>query len=332
MIRRASLKDTLSLQNGSSCLFPCRKAVAPPDPPHVILSNRDVHSKKYHRFGSVRKTLVFRIRDSSFASLLRMYELLLCGLDDELALEAEYFWTRKWAVNQIPDPTRYGWEQDLERDRICQAIVATLSDSFNYRLATSGLKTSPKHQRIPQWARNEKLVEPAHLCQHYPSLGRLYFFLPWKRLWFVHPPCDSRVIEYTWSFFANIYQHHSKLRSLPLFRSKDTYLASFCRLYELDSLYDCLSQSNFMDNTRLEYFLGAYYDEEQYFFACPERVAEIPDPRARWYRVEIREPDTFKEMVEFARKLAKMEAERLGGIPVLPHWAWTSNEIEELIV
>jgi hypothetical protein len=87
-----------------------------------------------------------------------------------------------------------------------------------------------------------------------------------------------------------------------------------------------------MGGPELEYFLGAYYDEEQYYLARPERVAEMPDPRERWYRVEIREPDTFKEMVEFARKLAKMEAERLGGIPVLPHWAWTSNEIEELIV
>jgi len=330
MIRKANLKNTLLFRSGSSCLFSCQKAVAPPDPPHVILSNRDVHSKKYYRFGSVRKTLAFRIRDSSFASLLRMYELVLCGLDDELGLEAEYFWNRKWSINQIPDPTRYGWEQDLERDRICQAIVVTLADSFNYHVATSG--TSRNHERIPKWARNEKLVEPVHLCQYYPSLGRLYFFLPFKRLWFVHPPCDSRVIDYTWSFFANIYQHHSKLMSLPLFRSKDTYIASFCRLYELDSLYDCLSQSKFMDSPELEYFLGAYYDEEQYFFARPERVAEIPDPRARWYRVEIREPDTFKEMVKFARKMAKMEAERLGGIPVLPRWAWTSNEIEELIV
>jgi len=332
MMRKANSKSTFLFQNVSSCLFSCRKAVAPPDPPHVILSNRAVHSKKYHRFDSVRKTLAFRIRDSSFASLFRMYELLLCGLDDELALEAEYFWTRKWGIREIPDPTRYGWEQDLERDRICQAIVVTLADSFNYHLATSGVGTSRKSERIPKWARNEKLMGPVGLCQHYPSLGRLYFFLPWKRLWFVHPPCDSRVIDYTWSFFANIYQHHSRLTSLPLFKSKDTYLASFCRLYELNSLYDGLLKSGIMNSRDLEHFEAAYYDEERYFFARPERVAEIPDPRERWYRVEIREPDTFKELVEFARKLGKMEAERLGGIPVLPRWGWIPMKKDEIIV
>ena len=299
------------------CLFPCQKAAAP-DPPYVILSNRDVHSQKYHRFDSVRKTLKFRIRDSSLASLLRMYELVLCGLDDELAREAEYFWNRKWKVTRIPDPTRYGWEVDLERGRICQAIVTTLVDSFNYYVPTSGRRTC---QRIPKWARTEKEMEPVEFCQHYPSLGRLYFFLPWKRLWFVHPPCDSRVIDYKLSFFQNIYQHHSKLMSLPLFKSKDTHLASFCRLYELNSLYECLSHFELMNEETLEHFLTAYYDEKQYFFGRPERVASLPDPRERWYRVEIREAETFNEMVEFVRKLAEMEAGKLGREPVLPPWA-----------
>ena len=318
MFPKLTLKDSILYKTGSSYLFPCRKAVTCPDPSHVILSNRHVHSQKFHRFGSVRKTLAFRIRDSSFVSLLRMYELVLCGLDDELALEAEYFWTRKWKVNRISDPTHSGWELDLERDRICQAIVAILVDSFNCHADISGRRPC---QRIPKWAKSEKRMEPVELCQHYPSLGRLYFFLPWKRLWFVRPPCDFRVIEYKWSYFVNWYQHHSKLTSLPLFKLKDTHLASFCRLYELNSLYDCLSQSELLDQDELENFLTAYYDEKQYFFARPERVASIPDPRKRWYRVEIREPDTFKEMVEFARTLAKMEAGRHGGVPVFPLWA-----------
>src|SRR5271169_578396 len=137
MFRNPTLKGSILSKNGPFCLFIYRKAVACPDPSYVILSNRKVHSQKYHQFGYVRKTLAFRIRDSSFASLLRMYELVLCGLDDELASEAEYFWNRKWKVNGISDPRRYGWELDLERDRICQAIVMALVDSFNYHAVTS---------------------------------------------------------------------------------------------------------------------------------------------------------------------------------------------------
>ena len=330
MMQRTTLKRIIMRRNGLNCLLSCRRAVAPPDAPHVILSNRDVHSKRYHRFSYVRKKLGFRIRDSSFASLLRMYELVLCGLDEELALEAEYFWNRKWRVNKIPDPTHYGWEQDLERDRICQAIVLILAQSFNYHIATSGVKNSRKCARLPKWARNENFMESVDLCQHYLSLGRLYFFLPWKRLWFVHPPCDSRVVNWAWSFFANIYRHHPKLLSLPLFRSKDTYLASFCRFYELDSLCNCLAESRVTGMHQFEELLAAYEKEKEYFFARSERIAEIPDPRERWHRVEIREPDTFKELVEFARQLGKMETERHGGITLLPRWAWTSNEADEI--
>ena len=108
------------LRRQYSIIFSCNRAVTPPDSSHAIFSNPHSHSKKYHHFELVRKSRLFALRDSSLASLLRMYELLLCGLDEQLALEAQYFWNRKWKVGKVPDPTKYGWEKDLERDRICQ--------------------------------------------------------------------------------------------------------------------------------------------------------------------------------------------------------------------
>src|SRR5579859_4311016 len=99
----------------SSWIYLCRPT-RPPSPPYTIALHPQIFSKKYYLYHQVRQRKSFRLRDSPLASLFRMYEMLLCGLNDQLACEAEYFWRRKWRISAIPDPaTCTGWERDLDR-------------------------------------------------------------------------------------------------------------------------------------------------------------------------------------------------------------------------
>jgi hypothetical protein len=312
-ISSSSLGHIVSqLRKRYSNLVTCTRTIPPPDSSHVILANPRSYSRKYHHFDSVRKSRIFALRDTSTASLLRMYELLLCGLEEELALETEYFWNRKWKIAKIPDPTNYGWEKDLERDRICQALVLILVDSFNYRVAVDGFERSM--DKIPKWGLSlfDHIDGPEELHQLYPGLGKLFFGLPWKHLSCIHPPCSHRIIINYSAYFANIYKHYLRTMSLPLFTSNDTQLSSLCRIYELSIIQTCGAKD-------------FYSKEMTYFFEEAEwkgmGVRHIPDPRQRWVHMDIREPDVFGRLVELVKSLARVEKEVYKGSGIAPPWA-----------
>jgi len=243
-----------------------------------------------------------------------MYELLLCGLDEQLALETEYFWNRKWQIAKIPDPANYGWEKDLERDRICQALVMVLVDSFNYRVSVDGSERSM--DKFPKWALSlfDHIDGPEELHQLYPGLGKLFFYLPWKHLSCIHPPCSRRIIINYNTYFANIYKHYGRTMSLPSFASNDTPLSSLCRIYELSILQTCVPGAR-----------DTYSKEMTYFFEEAEwkgmGVYHIPDPRRRWEHMDIREPDVFGRLVELVRSLAQVEKDSYKGSGISPPWA-----------
>ena len=217
----------------SSNLTCSRAIVLPHSTSYAILFHPQEHAKKYLYFEQVRKSRFFAIRDSSLASLLRMYELLLCGFNEQLALEAEYFWKRKWRVSKIPNPVDCAWELDLERERVCQALTVILVDAFNYHISSDDLSRT-KH-KISRWAEGSN-SDVAELHERYPDLGKLYFFLPWRYFQFIHPPCPEVIISFHTTHIENFYKHHERMLSMPLFRSMDTSLSSVCRLYELGVL------------------------------------------------------------------------------------------------
>jgi hypothetical protein len=225
-----------------------------------------------------------------------MYELLLCGLDEQLGLEAEYFWNRKWRVSKIPDPKNYGWEQDLERDRIFQALAIVLVDSFNYRVVSGD--SNRKTDMVPKWARSllEAIDEPDELHQYYPGLGKLYFYFPWRHLSFIHPPCSPQVIGKNLTHFWNVYKYHQKTMSLPLFTAKDTPLSSLCRIYELSVLVNHFPEVK-----------DTYERELIYFFEKSSwqgiSAQSLLDPRGRWERMDKREPQVYPELIRIVSYL-----------------------------
>lgn len=307
------------VQECLSGIFSCGRSVSHPNSPHSILANRRLYSQKYYHFEQVRGSLSFILRDSPLASLVRMYELLLCGFDEQLGLEVEYFWNRKWKVGKIPDPREYGWDRDLGRDRIFQAIAITLLDSFNYRVCTGDETRSM--DKIPKWATPlfDKFNEPDELYRHYPGLGKLYFFLPWRHFSFVHPPCYSRIVISHKEYFTSKYKHYTRIMSLPLFVSRDTPLSSLCRLYELRALATCVPEMKAHCRMELNYLLKRK-DWQNIW------VQQFPDPRLRWEKLDIREPDSFGELVELVKFLVKVEKELRGRPGNLPSWTKTNHK------
>ena len=242
-----------------------------------------------------------------------MYELLLCGLNEQLAMEAEYFWNRKWKVCNIPDPTKYGWEHDLERHRICQALAIILVDSFNNRVNMKDVNRCMN--KVPKWAESlfDNIDGLEELHQHYPGLGKLYFYLPWRHFSFIHPPCSRQIISDNSTHFWNIFKYHQSTMSLPLFTSKDTRLSSLCRLYELSVLTTCVPEVR-----------DAYEKEMDYFFKNPKwrgvEMKNLTDPRERWQKMDIREPEVFPELVELVKSLTEIEKLMYHGSGTLPRW------------
>lgn len=279
--------------------FSFTRAVPPPSSSHALLCHPSLYSKTYENFEGQRKKRSFRFQDSSLASLVRMYEMVLCGLGKQLAQEAEYFATQKWQVKDIPDPTRVGWEHDLERERVLQALAIILIDALNDQILSDegGISAGGLHS-VPKWAQpllDYSVIEDLYLC--YPTLGHAYFYLPWRALSFVHPPrCPRTIMAHAPELRRN-YRHRDKLISIPIFVESDNVLTSLCRAYELHILTDVFPE-----------MINAFYDEMDYFMSLlgPGGLKDIPDPRTRWERMSIKEPEAFRGLVQFIKEINEM--------------------------
>ena len=271
-----------------------------PLPSYVLIANPTFHAKRYHHFKDVRKSHTFRLWDTPLDSIVRMYELLLCELHEQLALEAEYFWQRNWKVSRIPDPKTCRWEQDLERDRIFQALALVLVDSFNYRVSIQDC--ARPMDKLPAWAIPllDYISGPDELHQCYPGIGMLYFFLPWQRLSFCYPPCYSGIIASDTQYFINIYKHHPRLLSLPFFLQRDTMLSSICRIHALSVLAQCVPEMEESYHREIYYFFE-HYDWRKLL------LDGLIDPRLRWKKMEFEHPEAFAELTAMIKGLREFD-------------------------
>jgi len=306
------LHQLLSIvQQCSSRLLQCTRTTPPATSSQAILLRPNAYLQKYDHFERTRELRSFALYDAPVDSLVRMYELLLCGSDEQLALEAEYFWHRKWRIAKLSDPIHRGAEQDFERERVCESLAVVLVDAFNYHIATSNIDR-PQH-KTPRWAvgNNSSVAE---LHERYPTLGNIYSFLPWRHFSFIHPPSSPGSIIFHKDHFVNFYQHHEQILSLRLFRSMDSPWASMSRLYELFTLA----------NTQVFDMRDAYDRELEYFFMQSGWrdlwLCQLSDPRSRWRNVDVREPVVFPGIIELVKTLVDMEKYRFDGPGKLPSW------------
>jgi hypothetical protein len=275
------LQDSITLaQRYTSPWFYLSRPIPPPSSPYTISLNRKLYARKYHLFNQRRDSKLFRLRDSPLASIFRMYEMLLCRMNESLAAEAEYFWTRHWQTRTIPNPSDHGCERDLDRDRLCEIIVICLVEPFNSRIPRSSETRRPCiwpaaiQQELPQWAQSLDTQSLAfkEVYHRFPGLAKLFFFLPSKSLLMLHPPSNPSVIYSRHDVFRSNYLFLPRLHSFPMFRRQDTLLSSFCRVYEIRVLM------------RLVPEMQDVYDlEERYFWNrwSGTSVHEVPDPRTR---------------------------------------------------
>ena len=223
--------------------------------------------------------------------------MLLCGLGKQVAQEARYFVSQKWRVMDIPDPTQVGWEHDLERHRICQAVAIVLVDAFNHQIFSGESMGGVGLHSVPKWAQPLlEHIEIEDLFCSYPDLGHLYFYLPWRQLSFVHPPRGPCTIMHYARQIAGDYWHRNKLMSLPLFSEKDDVLTSLCRAYELSVLRRIVSE------------MGDVYDEEIHYlmkWLASFCLEDFPDPRTRWQKMDVMEPEAFHGLVQFVKIIAE---------------------------
>jgi hypothetical protein len=288
-------------------IFSFSRPVRPPTSSHALLSDPQLYTKTYENFKEQRKRSAFRLRDSSLASLLRMYEMLLCGLGNELGQEAEYFLSQKWRVKDISDPIRVGWEHDLERERILQALAIVLVDVFNYQIRSGESSGAVILHSIPTWA--QPLLEHTEiddLYRCYPSLGYLFFYLPWRQLSFIYPPRSLfTIIEYAQKLVRD-YRHRDKLMSLPLFAEKDEMVTSLCRAYELSVVMRVMPEMAEVFDDEMEYLTNQFGHAG---------LKSILDPRTRWDSMDVKEPEAFRNLVQFIKMIAQMEAVKGQSLP-----------------
>jgi len=273
------------------------RPVPPPNSSHALRCHPEFYAKPFENFQVQRKRRSFRLRDSSLASLLRMYEMLLCGLGKQLAQEADYFASQKWRVENIPDPTRVGWEHDLERQRICQAVAIVLVDAFNHQDISGESRGGVRLHSVPKWAQALlQHVKINDLFCSYPDLGHLYFYLPWRQLSFLHPPRSPCTIIHYARQLAGDYWHRNKLMSLPIFSEKDDILSSLCRAYELSVLANVVLEIADVYNEEINYLLKRLSSFD---------LADFPDPRTRWRKMDVTERDAFRGLVQFFKIIAE---------------------------
>ena len=223
--------------------------------------------------------------------------MLLCGLGDQLAQEAEYFASQKWRVKDIPDATRVGWEHDLERQRICQAVAVVLVDAFNHQSISGESSGGVRLHSVPKWA--EPLLEHVKikdLFSSYPDLGHLYFYLPWRQLSFIHPPRSPCTIIHYARQLAGDYWHRNKLISLPIFSEKDDILSSLCRAYELSVLAYFVPEMADVYNHEMDYLMKRLASSD---------LEGFPDPRTRWRKMDVTEREAFRGLVQFVKIIAE---------------------------
>jgi hypothetical protein len=281
-----------------------------PNSSHAILCHPEIYAERYASFQGKREKLEFRLRDSALSSIVRMYEMLLSGLGTQLGQEAEYFTSRKWRVKDIPDPTRLGWEYDLERERVFQALGIILVDALNYHIVSGASKDAGDLHCLPTWARTTlESVEIDHLHAVYPGLGFIYHYLPRRQLSFTMPPCRPETIVGHEESLERFYRHRDKLMSLPLFAERDTDLASLCRTYELFILKDVILGLTSVFEKEVGYLVSRL---------AKSGLKNIPDPRKRWEKFETYEPEAFNGLRGMVEMLAGMET--IKGQP-LPSWA-----------
>lgn len=280
-----------------------------PNSSHAILCHPQIYAKRYISFQGKRENLVFRLRDSSLSSILRMYEMLVSGLGRQLGQEAEYFTSRQWRVQDIPDPTRLGWEHDLERERIFQALAIVLVDALNYQIVSGESKDAGPLHCVPTWARTTlEGVEIDDLHAVYPRLGFIYYYLPWGQLSFTMPPCRPETIVDHQESLERFYRHRDKLMSLPLFAEGDTNLASLCRTYELFVLKDVVRELTTVFEEEVTYLISRL---------AKNGLKNILDPRKRWEKFDMYEPEAFRGLKGIVEMLVGMEPVK--GQP-LPSW------------
>lgn len=240
-----------------------------------------------------------------------MYEMLLCGLNDQLACEAEYFWQRKWRISTIPDPaTCAGWERDLDRDRICQVIVLVLIEAWNYYRATE--HSERRREEIPKWAQPGSWIPFDELFDRFPGLEKVYFFLPWKRFAMIDTPCTpEHLYRRSEVFIRNFYQHMPKMHSILYFHQHDSLLSSLCRLYELRVLASADLEMGYFCEMEWRYFLMRWGGK---------KVEEFPDPRGRWKNMERTDPEVWRELQGLVAELGMLEIRDERGLGMLPSW------------
>jgi hypothetical protein len=246
-----------------------------------------------------------------------MYEMLLCGLDDQLACEAEYFWDRNWRIHTIPDPARCAaWQRDIDRDRICQVLVLVMVEAWNYYRDTE--QPMRRTEQGPKWAETWSWIPFDEIFDQFPLLAKIYFFLPWKKFAMVDTPCTAEhLYRRSHVFIHNFYQHWMKMHSLVYFHQEDSLLSSLCRLYELGVLAAAELEMGYFWEMELRYFLMRWGGK---------RVEEFPDPRGRWEFMERRDPEVWRELQGVVAEMGRMEIREGRGLGMLPSWVSVVEE------